>query len=139
MTIPTCPLCGAELGPWESRQCLYHTSDAARSIADQAVMVLEQERAPLYLHDLQRGIERDVGRRTYWGSVSSVVGADRRFCWSGKGLYGLFRHGRVPGVRTLAEISAFLLFAAGEPLSADEIGFLLSWSGYRFQQTSLVS
>jgi len=137
MTLPTCPQCGAELGPWEGATCLYHEPASARSIADQAVMVLEQEQAPLYLHDLQRGIEREVGRRTYWGSVSAVVGSDRRFCWSGKGMYALFRHNRIPGVRTLAESAAFVLLAAGEPLSADEIGFLLTWSGYRFQQTSV--
>lgn len=137
MTLPTCPVCGAELGPWEGARCLHHDPDAVWSIADQAVMVLEQEPGPLYLHDLQRGIERDAGRSTYWGSVSSVVGADRRFCWSGKGMYALFRHGRVPGVRTLAEVSAFVLVAADQPLSAEEIGFLLSWSGYRFQQTSI--
>jgi hypothetical protein len=110
---------------------------SARSIADQAVLVLEQEPAPLYLHDLQRGIERELGRQTYWGSVSAVVGSDRRFCWSGKGMYALFRHGRIPGVRSLADIGAFVLVAAEQPLSANEIGFLLSWSGYRFQQTSL--
>lgn len=130
-------MCGAELGPWEGGQCLHHHPGSYWSIADQAMMVLEQEAGPLYLHDIQRGIARETGDEPYWPSVSAVVGTDRRFCWSGKGLYGLFRHGRIPGVRTLAEVASFLLVAADQPLSPEELGFLLSWSGYRFQQTSL--
>lgn len=139
MTLPTCRQCGAELGPWEGATCLYHEPASARSIADQAVMVLEQEQAPLYLHDLQRGIEREVGRRTYWGSVSAVVGSDRRFCWSGKGMYALFRHTESPVYERSPRPPRLSWWpqCAGEPLSADEIGFLLTWSGYRFQQTSL--
>ena len=102
-------------------------------------MVLEREPGPIYLHDLQRGIGREVGRHAEWQSVSAVVGADRRFCWSGKGMYSLFRHGRIPGVRTLAEVASFILLAADQPLSGAEIGFLMKWSGYRFQDSSLDS
>ena len=137
MNMPVCPTCGAELGPWEGESCVRHGPTRPWTIADQAVLVLEAETAPLYLHDIRRGIEREIGRATDRQSVASVVGADRRFCWSGKGLYSLFRHGRIPGVRTLADTAGFILLAAQEPLGASEIAFLMKWSGYRFQDTSL--
>jgi hypothetical protein len=137
VSFPTCPECGAELGPWEGIQCLSHEPSRARTIADQAVLVLEREAGPIYLHDIQRGIGREVGRRAYSQSVVALVGSDRRFCWSGKGLYALFRHGRIPGVRTLADVAAFILLAAGQPLATEELGFLMKWRGYRYQDTSL--
>lgn len=137
MTLPTCPTCGAELGPWERSRCFTHDPRGARTIADQAVLVLEQERGAVFLHDIQRGIGREAGRQAEWQSVSAVVGADRRFCWSGKGMYGLFRHGRIPWVRTLADVATFILVAANQPLSQAELRFLMKWRGYRFQDISL--
>lgn len=137
MSFPRCPVCGAELGPWEGARCLSHDPVRAQTIADKAVLVLEKERGAIYLHDIQRGIGRETGRQAEWRSVSAVVGADRRFCWSGKGMYALFRHGRIPGVRTLADVATFILLAARQPLAPDELRFLLKWQGYRFQDVSL--
>jgi hypothetical protein len=52
-------------------------------------------------------------------------------------MYALFRHGRIPWVRTLADVATFILLAADQPLSSAELQFLMKWQGYQFQETSL--
>jgi hypothetical protein len=98
---------------------------------------LEYEAEPISIYDVQRAIARDLGRRVQWQSVSAVMGADRRFCWSGKGLYGLFRHELVPGVRTLSGVARVLLAAYDEKLLLSDLTFVMKWAGYRFQDSSL--
>src|SRR4051794_9845989 len=92
MSFPACFSCGQELGPWEGESCLTHlpqlrtASGFAKpprwwSIADLAVAAIESEPGPISLYDIQRLIQRDLGRRVVMGSVSTVVAVDRRFCW----------------------------------------------------------
>jgi hypothetical protein len=102
-----------------------------------AVVALENESEPISIYDVERAITRDLGRRVRWHSVSAVMGADRRFCWSGKGLYGLFRHDLVPGVRTLSGVARVLLAAYDEQLILSDLTFVMKWAGYRFQDSSL--
>jgi hypothetical protein len=135
-----------ELGPWEADHCLSHPSrgrapDATSvrwwTIADLAVLALEREPAVVSIYDIGRAISREFGREVQPVSLTALVGSDRRFCWSGKGLYGLFRHGRIPGERTLSGTSRFILAAADETLTLAELSYILKSSGYRFQDGSL--
>ena len=147
MTFPVCPDCGSELGPWEARTCLSHRPGRPAgdgtghldglTIADLAVMVLEREQSPVSTYDVQRSIGRALGRPVLPQSVTAVMGADHRFCWSGKGIYGLFRHDRIPRVRTLSGVSRVILAVHAEPLRLSELSFVLKWAGYRFQDVSL--
>lgn len=33
--------------------------------------------------------------------ANTTLATDRRFCWAGQGIYGLYRHGPLPGPRNL--------------------------------------
>lgn len=148
MNLPACPACGRELGPWEASTCLSHLPwlrdgsgfrrpPAHWSIADLAVVALETESGPVAIHDVQRAVARDLGRDVYLPTLTALMGTDRRFCWSGKGIYGLFRHDRLPEVRTLSGLARFVLATLGAPMSLSDLSFVLKWSGYRFQDVSL--
>jgi len=148
MSIPACPTCGRELGPWEYSTCLSHLPalrdgtgfrrpPSQWAIADLAVAALESEAAPVAIHDVQRAVARDLGRDVYLPSLTALMGTDRRFCWSGRGVYGLFRHDRLPAVRTLSGLSRFVLAAFDAPMGLSDLSFVLKWSGYRFQDVSL--
>jgi hypothetical protein len=105
--------------------------------ADAGVRVLEREQRPIAVHDVARAIQRDIGKRVPVASLQVALSQDRRFCWAGKGLYGLFRHRLLPGPRSLGGIGKFLLYAHGEPLDAARLAFVMKYLGYRFQNPSL--
>jgi hypothetical protein len=135
--ISRCPWCGLELGPWEDLACLSCAQPNQANIADLSVYVLERERKPLTAYDIARMILRDFGRDVNQRSVSVSLSADRRFCWGGKGIYGLFRHGLLPGPRNLAELSELVLYAYRQPLRVEVLAFALKDIGYRYQTQSL--
>lgn len=147
MSFPACSKCGAELGPWEASTCLSHGPKLTdrqgllvwrrTTIGDLAVMALEREDGPVSIYDVQRVVDRDYGRALQWQSLTSVMGSDLRFCWSGKGIYGLFRHDRIPGIRGLSGAAQMVLSAHGDSLRFSELAFVLKWAGYRFQDVSL--
>lgn len=107
------------------------------AISDLAVVALEGEAGPVSTYDVQRAISRDLRRQVKLQSVTALMGADRRFCWSGRGVYGLFRHDRIPAVRTLSGVSRVLLAAYEAPILLSDLTFVLKWAGYRFVETSL--
>lgn len=148
MSLPVCPACGRELGPWEASTCLTHLPSLREgsgfrrppphwSIADLAVAALEGESGPVAIHDVQRVVARDLGRLVHAPTMNALVGTDRRFCWAGKGVYGLFRHDLLPSVRTLSGLARFVLASYGGPITLSDLSFVLKWSGYRFQDVSL--
>ncbi len=148
MSLPVCPTCDRELGPWEASTCLSHLPwlhegtgfkrpPSHWPIADLAVVALEAEPGPVAIHDVQRVIARDMGRHIYLPTMTALIGSDRRFCWSGKGIYGLFRHERLPAIRTLSGLARFTLASYGDPVAFSDLSFVLKWSGYRFQDVSL--
>jgi hypothetical protein len=112
--------------------------DWSLSTTDLAVYVLEESDTALTVYDIKRSIRRDLGidvsRKTLQVSISS----DRRFCWAGKGLYGLYRHGLIPGPRSLAGIARVFLYSHG-PLRHASLEFVMKYVGYRFQSASLNS
>src|SRR5438477_118351 len=95
-----CRRCEAELGPWEGRMCLKCSSPGHTgrrlSLADLALIALERADAPLSVYDISRTIQRDSGTQVHRGSLMVNLSDDRRFCWAGKGLYGLYRHRLFP-------------------------------------------
>jgi hypothetical protein len=135
--IRKCPRCGAELGPWESPGgCLKHQSVPGRAIAERALRLLEEADQALPYWDIGR-LLRASGRDVYEPSLKAQLATDRRFCWAGRGIYGLFRHGFVPGVRDLARVGGIYLHAAGRPLTVAELDFILKFVRYRYQELSL--
>jgi hypothetical protein len=70
-------------------------------------------------------------------TLKASLATDRRLCWAGRGIYGLFRHGLLPGVRDLARVGGIYLHASDRELRLEELEFVLKFIGYRFQQQSL--
>ncbi len=141
--IRSCNVCGAELGPWEASSCLSCQCDNpsvwTMANSDAGVRVLEKEEGPLTIYDIQRGIRREFGKDVLRGSLAVCISVDLRFCWAGRGLYGLYRHKFVPGPRNLAGIAKFFLYAYGDTLSLQQLSFVMKYLGYRYQDQSLVS
>ena len=55
----------------------------------------------------------------------------------GRGIYGLYRHGLIPGPRRLLDVGRFLLFVADGPLEVTALEFPMKRIGYRFHPMSL--
>jgi hypothetical protein len=106
------------------------------STADLAVHVLEESDTALTVYDIQRSIRRDLGIDVSQEALQDGISGDRRFCWAGKGLYGLYRHGLIPGPRSLAGIARVFLYSHG-PLQHAPLEFVMKYVGYRFQSASL--
>jgi hypothetical protein len=139
MTMQTPVLCSAEHGPWESEPCPASRREQGGwfTNADAAVYVLETGPGPLTVYDIQRGIRREFGWAPSKASLNVSLANDRRCCWGGRGIYGLYRHGLIPGPRRLADVGRFLLFVADGPLEAPALEFAMKRMGYRFHRMSL--
>jgi hypothetical protein len=136
-----CPICGAELGPWEWRACLSCAikKPTANELtnADAAAWVLERESGARTVYDISRAIARELHRSVALNSLNVALASDRRFCWAGKGAYGLYRHGLFPGPRGLADVARLFLYAAGDPIPLPHLAFCMKHAGYRFRDISL--
>jgi hypothetical protein len=66
-----------------------------------------------------------------------MLSPDRRFCWAGQGMYSLYRHGPLPGPRSLEGASRLILLATGEPMTVDALDYCLKQLGYRYNVASL--
>lgn len=134
----TCPGCGAELGPGERRAgCLTCTGRRGGGIAARAVMILEGVDHPLPYWDIHRLMQADGAPRVHEASLKSQLATDKRFCWAGRGSYGLFRHGLLPSVRDLSRVGGIYLHAADAELNLVELTFVMRHAGYRFRDISL--
>ena len=134
-----CKDCGASMSPWEADRCLNCKLRNPRwlSNSDAAVFVLEKERHPVTTYDVIRGIRREFGWKISKASLSVALSADRRCCWSGRSIYGLYRHGPFPGPRTLSGVAKLFLYSHVEPIPTELVAFAMKYAGYRFQQASL--
>jgi hypothetical protein len=92
---------------------------------------------PLHARDFVRAAERDFGAHMSTPTANAVLSPDPRFCWAGKGVYGLYRHGPLPGPRTLEQAARIVLVAAGWPLNYEVVDFCLKRLGYRYNVASL--
>jgi hypothetical protein len=138
--MPSCPRCRQPLSAWEAGACLtcFQRTPAGRvTTADAAVRVLEREERPIRIYDIARAMERDLDVSVALASVQVALSRDPRVCWGGKGIYGLFRHGLIPGPRNLAGVALFLLLASEASVPVERLAFVMKWRGYRFQDNSL--
>jgi hypothetical protein len=136
----TCSVCGAELGPWEGRRCISCAAPPQKhngGNSEAALRVLERAHGPLSVYDLSRGIRRELELDVPLPSLNVVLASDNRFCWAGRGLYGLYRHGLFPGPRNLSGVARLFLYACERPLSVDALRFAMHQAGYRFHRQSL--
>ncbi|MEU3571039.1 hypothetical protein AB0E96_21850 [Kitasatospora sp. NPDC036755] len=92
---------------------------------------------PVHVRDLVRLAEHDHARRIAETSAKVAVAGDRRFCWAGAGVYGLYRHGPMPGPRCLDDAGRLVLAAADRPLTAAALDYCLKGFGYRYNKASL--
>jgi hypothetical protein len=137
VSIDKCTNCRALLSPWEGYECLTCQGVWPWTNADMAVMVLEREAHAVGVYDIERGIKREFSTRVSRPSLQVVLSGDRRFCWAGKGRYGLLRHELFPGPRNLAGVAKFLLYAHDASLTTGMLAFVMKVLGYRFQDVSL--
>lgn len=136
--ISVCPVCGAELGPAEdARGCVSCRRRGSRSNRDDVVEVLEQSQIPLPHWDIKRILDRERGYAVHNGSLLVWLADDRRTCWGGKGIYGLYRHGLLPGVRDLGTAAATFLYVTDQTLHYRELWFVMKHAGYRSEEASL--
>jgi len=127
------------MGPWEAKSCLTCRLRNPRwlSNADAAVFLLESERHAVTTYDLARGLRREFGWKVAKASLTTALSTDRRCCWAGRGIYGLYRHGLFPGPRNLAGVANIFLYSCGEPMRTEVLAFAMRDVGYRFQEASL--
>jgi hypothetical protein len=138
--IGVCKQCKAERGPWEDESCPVLTAERGwqLNVPDLAVHVLERSHTPLTIYDIKRSIRRDLAIDVNQATLQFRISADPRFCWAGRGLYGLYRHGLIPGPRSLEGIARMFLYSHG-PLKHAALEFVMKYAGYRFQSASLNS
>jgi hypothetical protein len=135
--IANCPHCGAELGPAEDPEgCLTCRRVRLMTNPDRVVAVLEKAPVPLAYWDVKRLLDK-AGSPVQQSSVQVWLSTDWRPCWGGPGIYGLYRHGLLPGVRVLGYAAAVYIHAVEQSLTHDEARFILQYAGYRFQSISI--
>lgn len=141
MKMHQCDACGASMSAWEGKRCLTCKLDNPRwlSNADAAVFLLEREQHAVTTYDLIRGMHREFGWRIPKASLAVALSSNRRCCWAGRSMYGLYRHGLFPGPRNLAGIAKIFLYSHREPMRTEVLAFAMQYAGYRFQQSSLRS
>lgn len=131
-----CVDCGSALGVWELGRCGCR-GPVGRSQADILYAVACSVAAPVHVRDLVRLAQLDHGRRIAEASAKVAVAGDRRFCWAGAGVYGLYRHGPMPGPRTLGDAGRLVLAASDRPLTATALDYCLKGFSYRYNVASL--
>jgi hypothetical protein len=132
-----CPRCGAPLGPTESRLGCVGCREAVHDGRARTIAVLEQSQVPLPYWDVKRTLARGDAPPVQEATLLSGLASDLRACWGGRGIYGLYRHGLVPGVRDLAAVAAVYLFATERALHYRELWFVLRETGYRVEPESV--
>lgn len=101
-----------------------------------AVLALEGAPGPISIYDIERFLVAEFGWAPARASLNATVAQDRRCCWAGRGIYGLWRHGVCPGPRRLLDVVSVVLDARPST-SMLELPFVLRHIGYRFQPATL--
>lgn len=144
-----CPRCDAELSDWEVQEAAWlHAapcwcSGVPRGVRPTLANVAYAKlcdpdlRQPVKTHDVARFVTSDYpGDPRY--SINATLSQGRRFCWGGQALYGLARHGLIPGAHSLPEAAYAVLIAASRELHVEEVDFVLEQLNYRFNSDSLM-
>jgi hypothetical protein len=147
--VTHCPRCHAELSDWEVQEAAWHNSPPCwcsgvplgvrPTLANVAYAKLcdQDLRQPVKTHDVARFVTPEYGGDPRY-SISGALSQGMRFCWGGRALYGLARHGLVPGARSLPEAAYAILIAAPRELHVEEVDFVLEQLNYRFNSDSLL-
>jgi hypothetical protein len=144
-----CRRCKSPISAWETHRALYWDvkpcwcsglpKEVPPTLGNLAYVALcdPELSQPVKSHDVARFVT-DFGYGNPGNSLSVALSQDKRFCWAGRGLYGLARHRLIPGVRTLAEAAYVALLAAPRSLYAEEVDFILEQLNFRFNRDSLI-
>jgi hypothetical protein len=132
-----CPSCAAPLGPAESRLGCLSCRGVVYDGRTQTIAVLERSEVPLPYWDVKRTLARGEAPPVDDATLRTWLASDLRACWSGRGIYGLYRHGLVPGVRDLAGVATVHLYATERMLHYRELSFVLREVGYRVEPESV--
>ena len=147
--VTHCPTCGAELSAWEISEagwlnvtpcwCEGIPRSVPRTLANVAYAELCHRglHQPIKTHDVVRFVTSHYRGNPRF-SMNGALSQGKRFCWSGRALYGLARHGPVPGARSLPEAAYAVLLAAPRELHVEEVAFVLQQLNYRFNPDSLL-
>lgn len=145
-----CSRCAAKLSDWEIQDaarlgvapcwCDRLPRGAPRTLANLAYSELCQPHLtrPVKTHDVMRFVTATYTNGNPRSSMSVALSGGKRFCWGGQALYGLARHGLIPGARSLAEAAYAVLLAAPRELHVEEVDFVLEQLSYRFNPDSLL-
>ncbi len=133
---PRCGTCNAVLSPWEPLDGCACVGPKRRSHAEVLYAIAASTGGPLRVRDFVRLADAQFSHVI---SVSSahVTLMDHRFCWAGQGLYSLYRHGPLPGPRSLEPAARMVLTAAAAPMTLDAVDYCLRQLGYRYNPLSL--
>lgn len=144
-----CPRCESPISEWEEHAakrlgveacwCNGMPGSVPSNLANSVYAELCQPEIvrPVRTHDVARFVADRF--HTADRSINSTLSQGDRFCWAGQALYGLARHGLIPGARSLAEVSYGVLLAAPRILHVGEICFVLEQLNYRFNHGSLLN
>lgn len=131
-----CDRCSAILSPWEPADRCGCAGPRRPSHPEVLYAVAASVPGPLRVQDFVRLADSQYGHRITRASANVTL-ADPRFCWAGQGTYGLYRHGPLPGPRSLEPAARLVLTAAGRPMTMEAIDYCLKALGYRYNSGSL--
>lgn len=136
VTLESCDRCGAILTPWERHGC---GCEGPRGTGNAEILYTIGclTSTPLHVRDFVRLAGHDYGRIFSEPTANTTLAQDFRFCWAGRGLYCLYRHGPLPGPRSLEDTARLALFSARRPLTIDALDFCLKRLNYRYNVASL--
>lgn len=132
----TCAQCGAALTAWEQEDC---ACTGPKWVINREVLysIACNAKETLHARDFVRHAQMDHSVFLDNATAVATLAGDPRFCWAGKGIYGLYRHGPLPGPRNLEQAARIILVASGGPLTQDALDFCLKQFGYRYNLASL--
>ncbi|MER8028965.1 hypothetical protein ABTZ78_08385 [Streptomyces bauhiniae] len=131
-----CSRCGAALSPWESDGCGCAGPASPRN-ADLLYTAACTAGRPRTVAQLVRHVHEQYGKEVSTRTASAFLYRDPRFCWAGPRRYGLYRHGPLPGPRTLEQAARLTLHCAPRPLPLSTVVWWLRGLGYEFHERSL--
>jgi hypothetical protein len=131
-----CYRCSAILSPWEPADRCGCAGPRRLSHPEVLYAVATSVSGPLRVQDFVRLADSQYEHRITHASANVTL-TDPRFCWAGQGTYGLYRHGPLPGPRSLEPAARLVLTAAGRPMTMEAIDYCLKALGYRYNSGSL--
>lgn len=104
---------------------------------DDIIAILERSEMPLPHWDIKRLLDQERRYPIHGGSLLVWVSQDPRACWAGRGIWGLYRHGVLPGVHDLGAAASVFLYTTDLALDYRQVWFVLKHAGYRSEEASI--